>query len=157
MDTEHGGGPIDKVETVEHAIRNGVVEAAGSATGDRLLDESSEVLGEETGLLRLGIHGDDPAGLVTHEVDDRAGHLTLTLERVALAVDQHAHAGGELFLSPPLVEEGQPELMPTVTDHDFGERAGPGAAGSDWSAPRRRPSPPRRVGDRRSMPRVRSR
>ena len=141
MDTEHGGGPIDKVETVEHAIRNGIVKAAGSATGDRLLDKSSEVLGEETGLLRLGIHGDDPAGLVTHEVDDRAGHLTLTLERVALAVDQHAHAGGELFLSPPLVEEGQPELMPSVTDHDFGERAPaselPGPTGAHLADDRR--------------------
>jgi hypothetical protein len=141
MDTEHSGGPIDKVETVEHAIGNWVVKAAGSATGDRLFDESSEVLSEETGLFRLRVHGDDSAGLVTHEVNDRAGHLTLALERVALAVDQHAPAGGELFLSPPLVEKGQPELMLTVTDHDFGERAPaaqlPGLTGAHLTDDRR--------------------
>ena len=140
MDTEQRRRPVDEIEPVKHRLRHRIIKTPRAASVHRLLNKHDEITSQQARLLRLGVNRNDPTGLVADQIHNRAGHLPLAPIQLTLAVHHQGHAGCQLFLPPALVEEREPQLMPTVTDHDLGERAAPelpGPAGAHLADDRR--------------------
>ena len=122
MDSLQGRAPGHEVEPIEHRFRQRVGVSSGPAPLQRLFHERGDVPGVQTRLLGLRIHRDDPAGLVTHQIDDGVGHLPGASIEIDLAVHQGRHTDLQLTLPPGLVEERERELSGGIAEADVGQR-----------------------------------
>ncbi len=118
VDGGEGGAAVDEVEAVEPVLGHGVGEGPGPGQG--LLDETGQLPRVETALLRgLGVDGHDPTGAVTHQVDDRVGHLPPVAEPLQLPEERGLGARPQLLRPPPLVEEDHVEVAGAVEHVDL--------------------------------------